>query len=81
VLSLGVINVLADWESLANGDVGPVGNDDHMGGAGSWGSHAVLAGLSVGHVVGDHCADGGVEPVYPKLRVDPWLVTEPWLDA
>lgn len=41
----------------------------------------MLAGLSVGHVVGDYCTDRGVEPVYPKLGVDLRLVTEPWLDA
>ena len=81
MLPLGVTNVLADWENLANGDVGPAGDDDHGGGAGSWDGHAVLAGLGVGHVVGHHCADGGFKPVHPKLGVNPWLVAEPWLDT
>jgi hypothetical protein len=77
---VGAIVVLADWENLASGDVGPAGVDN-SGGSASWVDHTVLAGLGVGHVMGDHCADGGVDPDHLKLGVDSWLDVEPWLDV
>ena len=77
---MGAVVALVDWEYLASGDVGPAGDDD-SGGSASWVDHTVLAGLGMGHVMGDHCADGGVDPDHPKLGADSWLIVEPWLDA